>query len=281
PPYTKTIHRTEYPAISPTNPANSASNKVVLVTGGSAGIGKEIARSFVQAGAKAVAILGRRENLLAEVKKELESLGTSRVISFKADVLEEEALEHAFASTAREVGKIDVVVANAGYLAAPVKLADADLSDWWKAFEVNIKGTLLTFRAWFPHAASNREGAPPTFISVNSGVAHMTPFPGWSNYAVSKLGSAQLIAALQVEHPELRIASFHPGVLGTEMNSKSGATFSLDDLSLPGGFAVWLASPRADFVGGRFFWAHWDVDEMARMQDDIVKNEELTMGLKG
>lgn len=90
-----------------------------------------------------------------------------------------------------------------------------------------------------------------------------------------------MISHLQVENPEIRIVSMHPGVLDTDMGTKAGLPMSRDDMSLPTSFAVWLASPAADWVGGRFLWAHWDVDELARVKDEIVKHNELTFGLLG
>lgn len=133
-PYTKTIHRSVYPAIDPTNPANSAAGKVVLVTGGGSGLGKHIAIAFNKAGAKAIIITGRRENVLREAATELQKSGDAKVLFFKADVTDEVALKNAFASAAEEVGPVDVVVANAGYMATPEPAASADVADWWKAY---------------------------------------------------------------------------------------------------------------------------------------------------
>lgn len=65
------------------------------------------------------------------------------------------------------------------------------------------------------------------------------------------------------------------------MGDKSGVPFSQDELSLPSGFAVWLASPAADWTAGRFLWAHWDVDELAEMKKEILEKNELVMGLNG
>jgi NAD(P)-dependent dehydrogenase (short-subunit alcohol dehydrogenase family) len=93
------------------------------------------------------------------------------------------------------------------------------------------------------------------FISTNTGAAHAGVFEGFSSYVSSKVGEAQLVTFLQKENPEVRVVSFHPGVLATEMNDKSGLPLSYDDMSLPSGFAVWLASRRADWVGGRFLWS--------------------------
>ena len=277
PPYTKTIHRSSYAAIDPTNPVNSAAGKVVIVTGGNQGVGKGIAKAFVQAGAKVVAILGRRENVLADAKSELEKAGDSKVLTFKADVLDQSALNSAFETIEKEAGKIDIIVANAGYLSTFEMAATADVSEWWRAFEVNIKGTLLTFQAFMAHKSSNS----PTFISLNTGGAHAGEAPTLSGYAVSKAGLARLIPYLQLEHSDVRIVSMHPGVLDSEMGDKAGMPVSRDDMSLPSSFAVWLASPAAAWLGGRFLWSNWDVDELAERKDEIVANDELKMTLKG
>lgn len=133
-PYTRTIHRSVYPAISPTNPSNSAAGKVVLVTGGGSGLGKHIAAAFNTAGAKAIIITGRRENVLREAAAELEKSGDARVLFFVADVTDEGALKGVFESVEEAVGKVDVVVANAGYMATPEPAASADVADWWKAY---------------------------------------------------------------------------------------------------------------------------------------------------
>lgn len=90
-----------------------------------------------------------------------------------------------------------------------------------------------------------------------------------------------MISFFQAEHPDVRVVSMHPGVLDTEMGTKAGLPLSRDDMSLPTSFAVWLASPAPHWVGGRFFWAHWDVEELTQMKDEIVKNNELMFGVLG
>ena len=277
PAFTKTIHRTSYPSIDPKNENNSASGRVVIVTGGGIGVGKGIAKAFVEAGAKAVAILGRREHILDEAKTELEKAGSTKILIFKADVLDESALNAAFEATEKEAGDIDIVVANAGYLSTPALATATDVADWWKSYEINIKGTLLTWRAFMKYKGSNS----PTFISVNTAAAHVSAFPTFSSYQSSKIGEAQLICALQTEDPDVRVVSMHPGTIATDMNVKSNLPLSQDDMSLPAGFAVWLASPAGSWVGGRFFWSHWDVDELVKMKDEIIANNELTISLSG
>jgi hypothetical protein len=64
------------------------------------------------------------------------------------------------------------------------------------------------------------------------------------------------------------------------MATKSQFTVTRDDLSLPGGFAVWLTTPVAtSWTGGKLLWASWDVEELVAMKDDIARGNELVMGL--
>ncbi|KAK5709174.1 hypothetical protein LTR17_019998 [Elasticomyces elasticus] len=277
PGYTKTIHRSVYGAIDPTNPDNSTAGKVVVVTGGGAGVGAEIAKSFVRSGSKAVVILGRRESVLSAAKKNLEALGSSKILTYAADVVDEAGLNSAFTATEEAVGKVDIVVACAGFMPEVVPAAIAEIGDWWEAFEVNVRGLLLTFRAWMPH----KSNSTPSFIYVNAAGAHFAPVPGLSGYSPSKIAAASLIGHLQAENPDLHITNFHPGILETPMATKSQFAVTRDDISLPAGFAVWLASPAASWTGGRFLWAHWDVDELIAMKDEIALGNELVMTLNG
>ena len=224
PSYTTVMHSDAYPAISPSNPALSAKGKVIVVTGGGSGVGKEISRAFVQAGAKAVAILGRREALLSEAKKSLEAEGNTKILSYVADVVDGKALSEAFEDIAAQAGPIDVTVANAGYLSGPANAVDTDLGDWWKCFEINIKGTLLTFQSFMKYRSTNK----PVFISMNTAGAHYAPFEGLSAYGSSKAGLAALIPYLQKENPDVRVVSQHPGVIMSEMYTKSNISLEAD-----------------------------------------------------
>ncbi|KAK5674974.1 hypothetical protein LTS10_012386 [Elasticomyces elasticus] len=254
------------------NPLTSKSTPAVIFPGGGAGVGAEIARSFVRSGSKAVIILGRRESVLSAAKKELDALGSSKILTYAADVVDEAGLNSAFTATEEAVGKVDIVVACAGFMPEVVLAAIAEIGDWCdlagKAFEVNVRGLLLTFRAWMPH----KSNGTPSFIYVNAGL---------SGYSPSKIAAASLIGHLQAENPDLHITNFHPGILETPMATKSQFAVSRGDISLPAGFAVWLASPAAAWTGGKFLWAHWDVDELIAMKDEIALGNELVMTLNG
>lgn len=121
------------PAIDPTRPELSAKGKKIVVTGGGGGIGKGVVEAFAIAGADSIAILGRREGLLLETKKYIESKYSTRVSIHVGDVTDEVAIKRA----AKEIGTWNVLALNAGYLSTPGPILSSDVNEWWKAFEVS------------------------------------------------------------------------------------------------------------------------------------------------
>lgn len=222
--FTKVWHNKLYPSISPTRPELSAYGKVVIITGGGIGIGAAIAKSFAQAGAAAIGIIGRREQHLKNSVAAISAISSSTKAEYAiADITNKEVLQAAFEQFASNFGKIDVFVSNAGHLSsiAPIDASDSD--DWWEGFEVNIKGSFNAIRTFLPHAARNA-----VVLNVNAGLATRPSIPGLSSYSSSKIASAKLFEHLQVEHPELRVVNVHPGVVETAMTEKTRVTANDD-----------------------------------------------------
>ncbi|KUJ11859.1 NAD(P)-binding protein [Mollisia scopiformis] len=276
PTYTKVWHTKVHPTISPTRPENSAKNKVVVITGGGIGTGAAIAKAFAEAGAKAVGLIGRRENHLKTSAETLSSISTSIKIEYAvADITDKSALESAFEKFEGSLGKIDVLVSNAGYLSDIVPLQKADDEDWWRGFEINVKGTFNVIKSFLFHAGSNA-----VFLGVNAGLATSSEPPGLSSYISSKIACARMLECMQAEHPEIRVISVHPGVVDTAMTEKTKVP-PMDDASLVAGLMVWLAGPEANFMKGRFMWANFDIDELKERAAEIEKGNELRLGLLG
>ncbi|KAK5097404.1 hypothetical protein LTR70_007605 [Exophiala xenobiotica] len=95
-------------------------------------------------------------------------------------------------------------------------------------------------------------------FDVSSGIAHIGPLPGVWAYAATKAANTKLFQYLQAENPELHVISIQPGVILTEINANTYFE-NQDDTNLPGHFQVWLASPEAEFLKGKFVWANWDL----------------------
>ncbi|CAO2648462.1 Nn.00g077290.m01.CDS01 [Neocucurbitaria sp. VM-36] len=281
PSLTKKYHKTAYDQIDPTLPALSAAGKNIVVTGGGTGIGAATALSFAQAGAASISILGRRTELLESTKSHIESLVPgAQVHTYGTDATQKDAVNETFQTINERVGKIHVLVNNHGYKpkVAPKNSAikDIDVEEWWKCFEVNIKGAFNITQAFLQY---NSDDA--VVVYVTTALSHFDGFPNSSSYSSSKAGGVRVFSTLQAEHPELRVVCLHPGVVNTGVVRDAKVAGMADDVSLPGGVMVWLACPEAAFLKGKYIWANWDVSEMKARAEEIAGGDLLTMKLSG
>lgn len=300
PSLTQTWHNASYPAISPTKSSNSVTGKTVFITGGGAGIGLATARAFAAAGASTVAISGRTASTLRAAKLDIETTHAGvTVLTFVADVTDQDAVTAAFST----VGKVDILVHNAGYMPDLAPIAQASLKDWWAGFDINVKGAFIVVQAFLKVAA-----ADAIVVDVTTGVAHFPAFPGFSGYGTSKLAGHKFFDSVQAENPSLHVVHVHPGVVQTDMGQKSidaGAKFDMDDskfglsfcavtwvlwankissffvVELPASFTVWACSAEARFLKGKTVWANWDVEGLKARKADIEGGNMLTTSLEG
>jgi NAD(P)-dependent dehydrogenase (short-subunit alcohol dehydrogenase family) len=140
---TKTYRRTTYPAIDVTQSSLSTKGKSAVVTGAGQGIGASIARSLARSGVTFLALMGRRPGPLAAVKAELAEIAPDcKVFTYIVDIVDEQAVEEGFAAFSADMGgsnPINVLVANAGYMADLGSLDSVDPKNWWLGFEINGK----------------------------------------------------------------------------------------------------------------------------------------------
>jgi NAD(P)-dependent dehydrogenase (short-subunit alcohol dehydrogenase family) len=133
--------------------------KVVVVTGGSRGVGLELARNFLAQGARVVICGRKEENLKAAVEK---LNGGDRLLSVAAHIVKEGDLENLYDMAVRQFGGLDILVNNVGMNLLTASVTDTDLPVWNKIMEGNLTGTFLltgrslVSRTWraFPHTGS-------------------------------------------------------------------------------------------------------------------------------
>ena len=130
--------------------------KVVVITGGSEGIGKGIALRLCEEGAK-VAICGRRETVLADAAEEIRTQTGGEVLAIPADVTKPETLEHFIGQTASHFGKIDILVNNAGRSAGGDFETMSDEA-WYDDLDLKLMGAVRCARLVIPHMKSNGGG---------------------------------------------------------------------------------------------------------------------------
>lgn len=209
PTYTKQWHNDVYAAIDASRrPELSVKDTRVVITGGAGGIGAATAEAFIIAGAAEVIILGRTEKTLLATKNDIESRhANATIVPLVADIADPTSTSRAFDSMASR-GPIDIYINNAAYLSDVSSIRDASVTEWWNSFEVNIRGSVYALQAVLRNIS-------PTgvIINVTSSIAHVPYAPGYSAYAVSKLGSAKLFEYVQKEHPELRVFNLQPGII--------------------------------------------------------------------
>ncbi|PVH90533.1 NAD(P)-binding protein [Periconia macrospinosa] len=320
---TKTIHHTVYPAISPSNPLNSAHGKTVIISGGASGIGYGIAQAFAAAGAATVVIIARRQVALDEASTklcaEIASMGNKTVVwTYLLDITKEAAVGDAFDDIRKRLNEgvepntqlkdADVLVTSAAHVGQGETTLNYSPQAYRDAFETNLFGNLNLTRAFLkpeipaiPMATLDRRAKQTSpflhththkqkiILDVSTLSTHVV-FPGQATYATSKIAFTRAMQQLQNEVDGLpgtpiRIHSFHPGAVFTPaIASQFGGKlegFDWDDESLPGGFAVWLASPAAAFLKGRFLLSNWDVEELIALKEKYEEDPEFgTLSLK-
>ncbi|KAI9788355.1 MAG: hypothetical protein M1816_006958 [Peltula sp. TS41687] len=270
--FTKTYHTEPYPAIDPSRPELSAKGKVVFITGGSRGIGYAIAEAFAQAGAADVVITGRTQETLDAAQRQIvEKWKETRIHTFVADAVDKDATLEVFSHVGKNIGLVDVLVANAGaFIIAPVK--DADPDEYWKVIETNTKGVFLAIHAFLKVAAQKA-----VVINVTSLLGHIYAnftFGHGSAYCASKAATAKLCEYVQLENPDLSVFNLQPGVIRTDLTAPLPKEL-FREVELPGAFSVWLASGHADFLKGKYIWANWDVDELKQREKEITADPSM------
>jgi NAD(P)-dependent dehydrogenase (short-subunit alcohol dehydrogenase family) len=185
-------------------------NKIAVITGGSSGIGLATAQAFIQEGAKVV-IVGRNGQSVDEA---VHNLG-EKAIGIQADVANLADLDRLYATIKQQVGKIDIIVVNAGV--APARLlAQVDEAHYDQIMNVNVKGAYFTVQKALP--VLNNGAA----IVLTASVASISGLPGLSVYNASKAALRSLARTFSAELVDraIRVNVISPGPIETPLFGK-------------------------------------------------------------
>ena len=192
-------------------------NKKVIITGAARGIGYEIAREFLKAGAE-VAICSTTDEGAAKAKENLlKEFSSSKVYAQKTDVSKEAEVQNFVDNVLKEFGAIDILVNNAGITRDTLAIRMSE-QDWDSVLNVNLKGTFLMSKAVLKIMMKAKSGS----IVNMSSVVGQSGNAAQANYSASKAGIIGLTKSLAKEFASrnIRVNAVAPGFVQTDMTDK-------------------------------------------------------------
>lgn len=205
--------------------AGRAEGKVAFITGAARGQGRSHAVRLAEEGADIIAVDvcedvetvpygGGTSDDLAETASQVEALDR-RIITAKADVRDSAALQRAVDDGVSQLGRLDIVSANAGILSFGPTWEQSE-DQWQTMIDINLNGVWRTCKAAIPHMI---EGGNGGMIAITSSVAGLKGFPNIGAYATAKHGLVGLMRTLAAELAEhsIRVNSIHPTQVDTPM----------------------------------------------------------------
>lgn len=232
--------------------------KRALVTGASSGIGKEVARAYVQAGAQ-VALAARHLEALDAVADELTAAGGT-VVPVRCDVTKPDQVDEMLDRVTAELGGIDIAVCNAGIISVAPML-DMPPDEFQRIQDTNVTGVFLTARA--AARAMVRQGRGGAIITTASMSGHIINVPQQvGHYCASKAAVIHLTRAMAVEFAphHIRVNSVSPGYIRTELVEPLAEYHALWEPKIPmgrlgrpdelAGLYLYLASEASSYMTG-------------------------------
>ncbi|KAF1825881.1 NAD(P)-binding protein [Dissoconium aciculare CBS 342.82] len=232
-------------------------------------------KQFALAGAHRIWIVGRDLEALYETQIEVQAAASDcKVTPLTADLTSPSDVTKLFDSLDGEVP--EVLLNNAGVSLSQVHLIDSDPVQWWADWEVNIHGLYLVTRQWLK-ALTGRAG---TVISTSSSVSDRVD-PNMSSYGTSKHAVNRLTEMIQMEYGKqgVRALAFHPGgIASTGMGQAAPEQYRanlFDTVDLAASTALYLSTPEAGYLDGRFVYSNWNMEHVEQLKDVIVKDNLL------
>lgn len=236
-------------------------DKVAIVTGASAGIGRASALAFAEVGADVV-VAARSEDKLEEVAQQVRAMGR-RALPVRCDVNHSAQIENVVERTLAEFGRIDIVVNNAGGT-GPTAALDLNLKDFEMAFHFNVGTAFLLSKLCAPHMAKVGGGS---IVNIASAMSHLVEV-GFVAYGTAKAALAHMTRLLGHEWaPTVRVNAIAVGATETDalspfLNAAEGLREQMtaltpmarlgttEDIALA---VLYLASPASSWVTGKIF----------------------------
>ncbi|KKP48320.1 MAG: 3-ketoacyl-(Acyl-carrier-protein) reductase [Candidatus Woesebacteria bacterium GW2011_GWA1_33_30] len=231
--------------------------KVVVVTGSSDGIGKQVALKLANEGVL-LALVARDEDRLKEVKNKCLELGSSKVESYSCDVSDKDKVKETINKILVDFNTVDILLNIAGVWQELNKLEDISDEEIDSVININLKGVIYVTKQLLKYFKERDEEAIILNVSSRSGV---TTQEGQSIYTASKWGVTGFTEVLKTDlkNSKIRVATLHQGGTNTNLFSKTGEHFNQDKFIKPEDLAdvivfmlsrppqIWLHDVRVEY----------------------------------
>lgn len=220
-------------------------NKVVVITGASRGIGEATARHFASLGAH-VFLAARSAARISEIATALNSQGAS-AHPIACDVSDPAQVSRLVSTATEKTGRLDLMVNNAGVIDPIARLAESDPLEWTRVVNINLMGVYHGLRYAIPAMVAQGGG---TIVNISSGAA-TSALEGWSHYCATKAAVLSLtrVADREYRSDGLRVIGLSPGTVATRMQEQIRAS-GINPVSQ----LDWSAHIPAEWVAKAIAW---------------------------
>jgi len=236
-------------------------DEVLLVTGGSRGIGAATAVLAARTGCKVAVNYTRNEAAAAQVVRTIVAAGGT-ALAVQADVADEQQVLAMFAQVDEKLGRLTALVNNAGVVDRPERVEDMSFARLRRMFDINVIGSFLCAREAVRRMSTRHGGRGGAIVNVSSAAARLGAPGQYVDYAAAKgaIDSFTIGLAKEVAAEGIRVNAVRPGLIETEIHASGGLPDRVRDLQhlVPmqrGGSAeevaqaiVWLLSPQASYT---------------------------------
>ncbi len=271
----------------------SLTGRSAIITGANQGLGLAITEAYVRAGARGVLMCARDAEKLAAAQQQVAALAQAdqNVVALPADVANPADAERVMATALQEFGTLTILVNNAGVYGPKGSLETVDWTEWVRAIEINLYGSVLMCRAVLPYFKAQRYGK----IVQLSGGGATNPLPNISAYAASKAAIVRVAETLaeEVRGDHIDVNSIAPGALNTRLldevleagPEKVGAAFYTRavcqkeqggaPLDRGAELTVFLGAADSDGLTGKLLSAIWDPWETLSDHEEALQQTDV------
>jgi 3-hydroxy acid dehydrogenase / malonic semialdehyde reductase len=224
-------------------------DKIILITGATAGIGEACVKKFAAAGYNLI-ITGRRADRLGNLKAAMENEYGINVLALQFDVQDRNAVNDSLSNLPMEWQKIDILFNNAGLAAGRDSFENADLDDWETMLNTNVHGLLHVSKAIVPLMIKRGRGH---VINMGS-VAGKEVYENGNVYCASKFAVDAISRAMRIDllRHNIKVTCIHPGAVETEF---ALVRFKGDEAKAAGTYAGIIPLTAADIADAIFYCA--------------------------